>query len=146
VTNQKAWVDHKGRPVVLVERPDQLEPFLALIDTGCSLAMLIDQATANEMGVVEAARVRRNVNPDRVQLADGSSADLKTGHLSLVWNGAPMRIAVGITANGQLFPEDGSWAGTEPKALLGCQLLAGTSLTINFCVRTVEISSCIPPS
>ena len=112
MTNQKAWVDHKGRPVVLVERPAPLEPFLALLDTGCSLALLVDQVTANELGVVEFPNVRREAQPHHILLADGSKAALKQGLLALVWNGTPKRFAVGITNSGQLFPDDGSWAGS----------------------------------
>jgi hypothetical protein len=102
----------------------------------------MDPATAQELGVVETVKVRRNQPPERMRIADGSTADLKQGHLSLLWNGAQKRIAVGITTKGQLFPDDGSWAGTEPKALLGCQLLAGHTVSINFCLRTIDISEC----
>ena len=113
MTSQKAWVDHNRRPVVLVERPAPLEPFLALLDTGCSLALLMDPATAQELGVVESVKVRRNQPPERMEMADGSSADLKLGNLVVMWNGAARSIAVGITIKGQLFPDDGSWAGAE---------------------------------
>ena len=127
---------------MLVERPASLGPFLALLDTGCSLALLMDSATAHELGVVEAVKVRRNQLPERVRMADGTSADLKPGRLSLIWNGVTRSVAVEITMQGQIFPEDGSWPGTEPKALLGCQLMAGNKVTINFCARTIELTDC----
>lgn len=126
---------------MLVERPDSLEPFLALLDTGCSLALLMDSATADELGVVETVKVRRNM-PERMRMADGTSADLKQGRLSLIWTGVTRSVAVGITTQGQIFLEDGSWPGTEPKALLGCQLMAGNKVTINFCARTIELTDC----
>jgi hypothetical protein len=105
------------------------------------LALLVDQDTAKQLGVVETVKVRRNA-PVRIHMADGSSADLKQGHIELVWNGVSRRVAVGITSDGQLFADDGSWPDSEPKALLGCQLMAGNIVTINFCTRTIEMSDC----
>jgi hypothetical protein len=115
---------------------------LALVETGCSLALLFDQATARELGVVETPKLRRQNKSDSITLADGSSVDIQFGYISIVWNSVPRRLAVGIVPNGPLFPDEGSWAGTEPKALIGCQLLATNTLTINFCRKSVEISDC----
>lgn len=103
---------------MLVARPEPLEPFLALLDTGCSLALLLDSATAKELGVIEAVKVRRDV-PVQMLMANGTSAGLKLGRLPLIWNGTTRSVAVGITTEGQIFPDDGSWPGTEPKAVTG---------------------------
>ena len=105
----------------------------------------MDQKTAAEQGVVERRNVERRATPAIARLADGSQIDLKVGSLDVVWDGTLRRVAVGITATGALFPDDGSWPGTEPKALLGCQLLSGKSLNINFCNGRIDIASCLTP-
>ena len=146
MAQMKAWVDHRGRPVIQVERPGSDEPFLALIDTGCSCELFLDEEAAVELGVVAIAKLRRNQDAETVRLGDGSMVVVKLGRLLVVWDGIETPITVRIST-GPLFVDDGSWPGTEPKALLGCQLLAGKTLNINFCNGRIDIGSClVPPS
>jgi predicted aspartyl protease len=145
VNTTQAWVDHKRRPVVLVQRVGSSEPFLAVVDTGCSLPLLVDPAVANELGVVKVANVRRDWDhPPSIRQADGKKVPIEMGQLAVVWNGHIQTVAVGIIPGGVMFPDDGAWPDTEPKALLGCQMMATSTLTINFCRHTIEIGDCAP--
>jgi hypothetical protein len=122
---------------------DHQDPLIAHIDTACTFCLMMDEATARHYGVEIATRVRGNPRLGRsVRLADGSSGTITMGLLWIVWDGAPKLVAVAI-APGSAAPDDGSQRDSEPKALLGLELLDGNTLTINFCRLTVAIESCL---
>ena len=141
----KGQVDHKGRPTIELPLPGKAEPLLAHIDTGCTFSLVMDQAVAAELGVTALPRVSGNPRlQQQVHLADGSAIEIPLGRLSVIMDGVLRLVTVGITPNSAI-PGDGPNPDKEPKALLGCQLLAGKSLNINFSNGRIDIASCLTP-
>ena len=97
-----------------------------VIDTGCSIGLVLDRTLADELGLPR-------IGLGFVILGDGKSVDLPVSEAQIECGGQLLGVDVYIVER----TEDGNGA-VQP--LLGVALLAGHELTINYRASTVRIT------
>jgi predicted aspartyl protease len=129
-------VDLKRRPLIELRRTNGRSNILALVDTGCDGALVVDAETAKELGV---AIGRQSI---AALMGDGSEVVFTLGRLEIIWRGVPRVVSVRVSqSNTKLF--DDRFSLLEPQAIIGCELLAQSELRVNFCDDSVSLAPCL---
>ncbi len=136
MTTIQGMVDDKRRPLIELQRQTGQSAILALIDTGCDGALVVDDETARALGVL---MLRQSIP---AQLADGSETVFRLGRLDILWRGVTRTVSVRVSPEGHRLFDD-AYSFLEPKALLGSELLAQMDLRVDYCARTVSVSPCV---
>ena len=121
-------VDHRRRPLVRIERVDDSEGFLALLDTGFNGEIFVAIADVERLGF----RLRSGYST--VEIASGQMLTVQRGDAEVMWLGERRRVEIFVSTA----PPPARKAD-DPVALLGTKLLWPNLLFIDFATGIIEI-------